>query len=196
MNTTFATDAELAALNTDDADAVIGNESVTGLTFDGTTLTLAQDGAANETVNLSSVNTDDQTAGEVNLVTAVDTDGDAANETTVEGAVQAMAPIVSKAARIFYPPSIAVDASTTGTGRILNLYTEYTTQFGTPMVSSNLAPAAIPTYTNTELYYYVTYYDNSVFANVSVNEFGVMTYDVIASPADYNSLINVVFVVK
>ncbi|CAN0586735.1 unnamed protein product, partial [Ectocarpus sp. 12 AP-2014] len=43
-----------------DADSVIGNESVTGLTFDGTTLTLTQDGAANETVNLNSVSTDDQ----------------------------------------------------------------------------------------------------------------------------------------
>ena len=72
----------------------------------------------------------------------------------------------------------------------------YTAQFATPMVASNLAPAAIPTYANTELYYYVTYYDTSVFANVSVDEFGEMTYDVIAQPADYNSLINVVFVVK
>jgi hypothetical protein len=64
------------------------------------------------------------------------------------------------------------------------------------MVASNLAPGAIPTYANTELYYYVTFYDDTVFDNVSVNEFGVMTYDVITTPTDYNSLINVVFVVK
>ncbi|WP_179955126.1 beta strand repeat-containing protein, partial [Maribacter luteus] len=49
-------------LNVNDADSVIGNESVTGLTFDGTTsiLTLTQDGAGNETVNLSALDTDEQ----------------------------------------------------------------------------------------------------------------------------------------
>ncbi|SHJ85969.1 hypothetical protein SAMN04488513_110110, partial [Pseudozobellia thermophila] len=101
-----------------------------------------------------------------------------------------------KASKVFYPPSIEVDASTNGTGRTINLYDQYIAQFGSPMVASTSAPAAIPTYANNELYYYVTYYDTAVFANVSVDEFGVMTYDVIAQPTSYNSLINVVFVVK
>ena len=80
-------------------------------------------------------------------------------ENNVQEVINAIAPITSKAARIFYPPSIAVDASTNGTGRTLNLYTQYTAQFATPAVSSAGAPTAIPTYTAAELYYYVTYYD-------------------------------------
>ncbi|NHF61370.1 hypothetical protein FK220_018595 [Flavobacteriaceae bacterium TP-CH-4] len=154
-------------------------------------------------VDPTTIGTDDQFDDEVDLRTNIDVDDAGKSvaqgyveETNVQEVIQAIAPITSKAARIFYPPSIAVDASTNGTGRTLDLYAQYTAQFATPMVASNLAPAAIPTYANTELYYYVTYYDTSVFANVSVDEFGEMTYDVIAQPADYNSLINVVFVVK
>nr|MUH41747.1 hypothetical protein [Zobellia laminariae] len=101
-----------------------------------------------------------------------------------------------KASKIFYPPSIEVDASTNGTGRTIDLHAQYVAQYGSPMVASASAPAAIPTYANTELYYYVTFYDTAVFANVNVNAAGVMTYDVIGQPASYNSLINVVFVVK
>ncbi|WP_298481480.1 hypothetical protein, partial [uncultured Maribacter sp.] len=63
-DSSLATDAEVtsavAASDALDLDKVIGNESVTGLTFDGTTLTLAQDGAASETVVLSAVDTDEQ----------------------------------------------------------------------------------------------------------------------------------------
>ena len=69
-------------------------------------------------------------------------------------------------------------------------------QYGTPAVVSTGAPATIPTYANNELYYYVTYYDPTVFANVSVDAVGEMTYDVIATPTDYNTLINVVFVAQ
>ncbi|WP_116769908.1 hypothetical protein [Maribacter litoralis] len=97
---------------------------------------------------------------------------------------------------IFYPPSIEVDVSTTGTGRTIDLHAEYLAQYGTPDVRSAGAPAAIPTYANTELYYYVTYFDDTVFANVSVSATGIMTYDVIAAPTDYNTLINVVFVAQ
>uniref|UniRef100_UPI0011EE6FC8 beta strand repeat-containing protein n=1 Tax=Pareuzebyella sediminis TaxID=2607998 RepID=UPI0011EE6FC8 len=67
----LATDAEVAAAvaasDALDLDKVIGNESVTGLTFDGGTsvLTLTQDGAANQTVNLGALDTDTQyTAGD------------------------------------------------------------------------------------------------------------------------------------
>lgn len=140
--------------------------------------------------------TDDQNASEVNIVTPTDLDGDAINETTVEGLIQSIAPITSKAARIFYPPSIAIDASTTGTGRTVDLYNEYIVQFGTPTAASVGAPATIPTYTRTELYYYVTFADPTVFNNISIAANGVMTYDIIATPATYNSLINVVFVVQ
>ena len=198
LGATFATDAEVtaavAASALLDLDKVIGNESVTGLTFDGTTLTLTQDVGGDQTINLSSV--DNQKATEVNLDTPIDVDGDGTTETTVEDVIQDIAAITSKSARIFYPPSIEIDASTTGTLRTVNLYTQYTSQYATPAVASSGAPAAIPTYTAAELYYYVTYYDTAVFANVSVNAAGLMTYDIIATPTSYNSLINVVFVVK
>ncbi|WP_139063674.1 hypothetical protein [Flagellimonas eckloniae] len=165
-------------------------------------------------------NDDDQTAGEVDLNTPVDVDGGLtdpdgagpepprANEETVEEAIQAMAPITSKAARIFYPPSIAIDASTTGT-QVIDLYAQYIAQYGTPMVRSDdggpdEAPAAIPTYADDELYYYITYADPAVFDTTStsgptemtITADGELRITVIAPPADYNSLINVVFVVK
>uniref|UniRef100_UPI000685E149 hypothetical protein n=1 Tax=Aquimarina pacifica TaxID=1296415 RepID=UPI000685E149 len=156
------------------------------------------------TVDPLTISTDDQNASEVPLVTPVDMDeaGETSptNETTVEEAIQAIAPITSKAARIFYPPSIEIDASTNGTFTV-NLYTQYTTQFGTPTVASAGAPNALPTYGATELYYYVTYADPTVFDTttpgaMSIDANGVLTYTIIGQPLDYNTLINVVFVVK
>ncbi|KKL68702.1 hypothetical protein LCGC14_2122340, partial [marine sediment metagenome] len=186
-------------LNVNDADSVIGNEYNTAFAVVGSNLRIT-DGGGNLDVPLSTIGTDDQFDDEVELRTPIDVD-DAGKatvslETNVQEVIEAIAPITSKAARIFYPPSIAVDASSNGTGRTIDLYTQYTAQFATPAVASTGAPAAIPTYAANDLYYYVTEYDTSVFANVSVSATGVMTYDVVAAPADYNSLINVVFVVK
>ncbi|SEB72877.1 hypothetical protein SAMN04489761_1586 [Tenacibaculum sp. MAR_2009_124] len=148
------------------------------------------------------VDTDDQNASEVNVVTAVDVnnvtgDPGAGNELTVEEVVQAIAPITSKAARVFYPPSIAIDASSNGTFT-LNLYNEYTAQFATPVAGSTGAPNAIPTYAATDLYYYVTFADTTVFntGTMSIDANGVLTYTIIGQPTDLNALINVVFVVK
>ena len=150
--------------------------------------------------DLAAASTDDQYDDEVPLRTPIDVDegGEASPtaETTVEEVIQAIAPITSKAARIFYPPSIAIDASTNGTGYTVDLYAQYTAQYGTPAVASAGAPAAVPTYGATELYYYVTYADPTVFDNMSIDANGVLTYDIVGQPADYNSLINVVFVVK
>lgn len=148
------------------------------------------------------VNTDDQNASEVSIITPIDMDnvtGDpgAGNESTVEEVVQAIAPITSRAARVFYPPSIAIDASTNGTFTI-NLYNEYTTQFATPVAVSTGAPNAIPTYAATDLYYYVTFADSTVFntGTMSIDGNGVLTYTIIGQPTDLNALINEVFVVK
>ena len=146
-------------------------------------------------------NSDDQYDDEVQLRTAIDVNeggvSGPTSETTVKEVIDAIAPITSKAARVFYPPSIAIDASSNGTGRTVNLYTEYTDQFASVnTVASAGAPAAVPTYAANELYYYVTYSDATVFDNISISAAGVMTYDIIGQPADYNSLINVVFVVK
>ena len=147
--------------------------------------------------------TDDQDASQVDLATAVDVDGDSANETTVEEVVQAITPITSASGRIFYPPSIAIDASTNGNNRTINLYTEYMNQFGSgnanlvKSIDGVVTAPDIPTYAVDELYYYVTYYDPNVFSDISIDgATGIMTYDIDNQPSDYNSLINVVFVVK
>ena len=158
------------------------------------------------------VDTDDQDATEVSLNLAIDVDegedGGADTptiETTVQEAIEAIAPITSKAARIFYPPSIAIDASATGTFTI-DLYAEYFTQFNSPVASSDATNApSIPTYLAGDLYYYVTYADPVVFdltlTNPDPGEFrisaaGELTYTIQSIPATENTLINVVFVVK
>jgi hypothetical protein len=145
------------------------------------------------------LSTDDQYDDEVTLRIPLDmNEGGVASptdETNVEEVIQAIAPITSKAARVFYPPSIAIDASTNGSFSV-DLYAQYTAQFATPAAASTGAPAAVPTYIATDMYYYVTYADPLVFANLSIDGNGVLSYDIIGQPADYNSLINVVFVVK
>lgn len=115
---------------------------------------------------------------------AVDADGDIIETNT------------DKSSKIFYPPAIAIDASSTGTSLILDLHQEYVNRFGSPAVVSSSAPTAIPYYAETELYYYVTDFDTDVFENLSISATGVLTYDIKASPDDDFSLINVVFVVK
>lgn len=56
----------------------------------------------------------------------------------------------------------------------------------------------MPTYTRTELYYYVTFADPAVFntGTMAIDANGNLSYTIIGQPADFNSLINVVFVVK
>ncbi len=181
--------------NVDDADASVTNEINTRFEVSGANLEI-EDSNGTLQVALVDIDTDDQTAAQVNSDSPVDVDGDGNTEATVEDVIQDIAPITSKAARIFYPPSIAIDASSNGTGRTVDLYAQYVAQYGTPAVSSAGAPTALPTYSAAELYYYVTYADPTVFDNMSIDANGVLTYDIIGQPADYNALINVVFVVK
>lgn len=188
---TNATNIATHIANDDDTDdqneiqdlSIIGN--VLSLTGDATTVTLpTPDGT--ETLVEAAVGSELSVTG----------DGSSATPYVIDN----LRP------NIFYPPSIAIDVSaysgTTITNETIDLYAQYQAQYGSPMVSSvgpgpgNTAPAAIPTYTSSELYYYVTLFDTSVFANVSIDENGEMTFDIIGAPADYNSLINVVFVVK
>nr|WP_297163001.1 hypothetical protein [uncultured Dysgonomonas sp.] len=95
----------------------------------------------------------------------------------------------------FYMPTIAIDASMVYTGRTIDLYTEYKKQFTTPIKNPS-APVNIPYFVNpNDLYYYITNYDAKVLGNISINDQGVMTYDVIAE-SDYDSFMTVVFVIK
>lgn len=63
------------------------------------------------------------------------------------------------------------------------------------LVTSTGAPSTVPYYESDELYYYITYYDQAVFSNLSINEHGVLTYTINnnASPSSY---MTIVFVVK
>lgn len=95
----------------------------------------------------------------------------------------------------FYMPTIAVDASSVVTGKTIDLYDKYKTQFTAPKKNPS-APVNIPYFINrTDLYYYITNYDTDVLDNVSIDNNGVMTYDIKAE-SDYDSFMTVVFVLK
>lgn len=96
----------------------------------------------------------------------------------------------------FHMPSIAIDASKMVTNQTLDLYTEYKKQFNTPTKVSTGAPASIPYFTAaSDLYYYITYYDDTVLKINSLGASGVLNYDILKE-ADYATFMNVVFVVK
>ena len=110
--------------------------------------------------------------------------------------------------KFFYMPSILlpVDISSSaynaGTKTFtVDLYAEYAAQFGlTRSASSAKSPSAtttLPVYSNTELGYFITYYDNAVFSNVKVDNYGVMTYELVSSPVfSEKTYMNIVFQVK
>lgn len=105
-------------------------------------------------------------------------------------------PMSGNIVKFFYMPSISIDTSTLGTGRTLDLYQLYKTQFSTPKVTSTGAPAAIPFFVNaSDLYYYVTDFDGSVLRNVSIDANGILRYDVVGT-ATACSFVNIVFVIK
>jgi hypothetical protein len=116
--------------------------------------------------------------------------------------------------RVFYMPAVIFDTSSPATGLKRNLYLEYKAQFtgvtfipntttggslggaNTGFVKSAGADATIPiSVTNTDLMYYITYFDPAVFANLSIDANGVLTYDIIGSGTEA-SYMNIVFVVK
>lgn len=99
----------------------------------------------------------------------------------------------------FYMPSIPFATSEDATTQTKNLYEEYKKQFGgtsATFVKSTSAPKMIPYLpAATDLYYYITDYDPEVFSNISIDDNGIMTYDVKAAATDY-TFINIVFVLK
>ena len=96
----------------------------------------------------------------------------------------------------FYMPSIAIDAASVVTNQTLDLYAEYKKQFNTPTKVSTGAPASIPYFAAaSDLYYYITFYDNTVLKINSLNASGVLNYDILKE-ADYATFMNVVFVIK
>lgn len=128
---------------------------------------------------------------------------------------------INQAPRFFYMPSVIFDTSELGTGLTRDLYQDYVNQFtggvtgagsanypisaGGPnitplqytggLVGSAGAPDDIPILQRSQLYYYVTYFDTAVFANLSIDSNGVLTYDIIGNATD-TSYMNIVFVLK
>src|SRR5690554_6679323 len=118
--------------------------------------------------------------------------------------------------KFFYMPSIIIPTSkeqldAPGSGKLtgddfdntsregtINLYNRYAAQFGgSTLIKSETAAPLLPVLPSGELYYYVTWYDTNVFTSVSVDDEGVLTYEVDEN-ADITvgSFMNIVFAVK
>nr|WP_286392538.1 hypothetical protein [Myroides marinus] len=105
-----------------------------------------------------------------------------------------------KAVKFFYMPSIVFDTSEDRSGVTINLFEEYKKQFAlqndSHFISEGAPNAGIPYFEKaTDLYYYVTSYDKTVFTIKSITKEGLMTYDVKAQATDC-TIMNIVFVVK
>ncbi len=96
--------------------------------------------------------------------------------------------------KFFYMPSISFDTTTMGTYQ-KDLYQLYYNQFTSPPVKSTGSLGKVPVLGKNDLEYYITYYDTTVFSNVTIDANGLMKYDVINNASD-SSFINIVFVVK
>jgi hypothetical protein len=102
----------------------------------------------------------------------------------------------SKRSNWFYAPSLSIPADTIYNNQTLDLYDAYVDQFQTPLYRSTGAPTSIPIYQSSQLYYYITYYDNTIINIDSLNASGVLQYDIIAVPDNDYTQINVVFLIK
>lgn len=98
--------------------------------------------------------------------------------------------------RFFYSPSISIPITAVGTGFTVNLYDQYTANFSTPAVKSPSAPSAIPVFASSDLNYYISNFDPSILANITISDSGLMTYDVIATTPSFCSFVNVIFTLK
>ena len=98
--------------------------------------------------------------------------------------------------RWFYAPSINIDASDTISNDTIDLYQEYFDQFSQPEIRSTGAPTSLPYYNANELWYYVTYSDDTVINNITIDANGVMVFDIIDVPFDNYTVINIIMLVK
>lgn len=95
----------------------------------------------------------------------------------------------------FYMPSVEFDTSAPGVFE-KELYQLYYDQFKQPKVKSVGSPASIPFIpSNTDMYYYITDYDETVFSDLTISATGKLTYTVNATTTDC-SFINIIFVLK
>lgn len=104
--------------------------------------------------------------------------------------------------QFFYMPSIIIPTATdqiasTETFGVIDLYAIYKGQFSNAMVKNTSASTSLPIYNVNQLDYYITWYDDTVFSNVTVSDNGVMNYS-IKPNADVTvgSFMNIIFAVK
>jgi len=109
--------------------------------------------------------------------------------------------------KVFYMPPVMFNTEAIGTGKTRNLYNEYVAMYGgigtvvdmpnRPGLVKNAGAenTTIPVFGVKELDFYVSYYDPEVFANVTVDNDGVLKYDV-KKKAKYGSFMTIVFVVR
>ncbi|MCV9934628.1 hypothetical protein OIU80_20285 [Flavobacterium sp. LS1R47] len=96
----------------------------------------------------------------------------------------------------FYMPSIDIATETLRATKTIDLFMEYKNQFKDPMFKSVGAPASIPHYTSAyDLFYYITYYDPELIAINSISNQGVLSYTILKK-ANYDSYVNIIFVVR
>lgn len=109
--------------------------------------------------------------------------------------------------RFFHMPSAVLPTDTSdsaydsGTQNfVVDLYQIYKEQFGLEnLISSSKNPIAttLPVLESSGLECFVTYYDNSVFQNVSLSDAGVLTYQVFSEiTTSDKTFMNIVFKVK
>ena len=96
--------------------------------------------------------------------------------------------------KFFYMPSIYFDTTVLGTFT-KDLYDLYYKQFTNPTIKSTGAFGKVPVLGKTDLEYYITYLDPTVFKDVTIDAEGRMTYTIISNATDL-SFLNIVFVVK
>src|SRR5690554_1632529 len=119
--------------------------------------------------------------------------------------------VKSNAPDFFYMPAVIFDTSANGT-TTRDLYQEYKDQFtGQPLdIAHGVNGPSMPytgglvkradapvvhVFESNELYYYVTYYDQDVFENLSISADGQLTYTV-KDNSQPHSYMNIVFVIK
>lgn len=102
--------------------------------------------------------------------------------------------IVNQGATV-HPPKIPVVITTTGNNFTVDLYQHYANAYTTPIAKSP-SSGTLGVINRTALDYYVVDVDGNIFSNVSVDNNGVMTYNVIAVPSNNLAYVTAVFQVR
>lgn len=110
--------------------------------------------------------------------------------------------------KFFYMPSIALPTDTSDPAYIsayqnfsIDLHKAYSEQFGLVNTGTSVKSPSATTLpvvtTNSALEYLITYYDNSVFQNVSVSSAGILTYRLPTTiPVSEKTFMNIIFKIK